>query len=140
MKILIIIVLAVLCIGSTIYLYKSYGKNNKLSAKITEMIVIETLGYIFLGLIVLNPNKEYNMIAVLDILQWISFFCLFFFLFYNDYGNVEDEKQENLNSKKELFLYFVKKSGKSNIVLSKNKNFLFFLILYIVLEIIKHFI
>ena len=82
MKILIIIVLAVLCIGSTIYLYKSYGKNNKLSAKITEMIVIETLGYIFLGLIVLNPNKEYNMIAVLDILQWISFFCLFFFYFF----------------------------------------------------------
>jgi hypothetical protein len=97
-----------------------------------------TLGFVFLGLVLLNPNREYNLTEILDILQWISFFCFFFFLFYHDYGNEEEtEETEKLKSKKEIFLHFVKKSGKSNLIVSKNKKFLFFFALYIILEVVK---
>lgn len=140
MKILIIVVLVVLYAITTVYLYKTYEKNDKFSAKLTEIVAIETLGYVFLGLILLNPNKEYNLVSMIDILQWVSFFCLFFFLFYFDYGTEqteEKEKAKELRSKKDIFLHFMKKSGKSNLVLTKNKKFVFFLAVYIILEIVK---
>ena len=137
MKILIILVLTILYVITTVYLYKTYEKS-KLSAKLTEMIILETLGYVFLGLILLNPNKEHNLVSIIDILQWISFFCFFFFLFYYDYGNHDgSEESKELNSKKEIFLHFVKRSGSSNIVVRKNKKFIFFLAIYISLEIVK---
>lgn len=102
------------------------------------MIILETLGYVFLGLILLNPNKEHNLSSIIDILQWISFFCFFFFLFYYDYGNQDgSEESKELNSKKEIFLHFVKRPGSSNIVVRKNKKFIFFLAIYISLEILK---
>lgn len=130
-------VLVALYILTTVYLYKTYEKS-RLSAKLTEMIILETLGYVFLGLTLINPNREYNLVSIIDILQWISFFCIFFFLFYYDYGNLDkNEKTEELSSKKEIFLHFVKRSGNSNIVITKNKKFLFFLVLYTFLEIIK---
>lgn len=125
---------------TTVYLYKTYEKNSKLSDKMTEIIIMETLGFLFLGLILINPNKNYNLISLIGILQWISFFCMFFFLFYHDYGNNESENTEELNTKKEIFLHFVKKSGNSNRIILKNRKFLFFLLLYIILEIIKYFI
>lgn len=140
MKILIIVVLVILYAITTVYLYKTYEKNDKLSTKLTEIVIMETLGYVFLGLILLNPNKEYNLVSMIDILQWVSFFCLFFFLFYFDYGTEqteENEKTKELRSKKEIFLHFMKKSGNSNLVLTKNKKFVFFLAVYIILEIVK---
>ena len=101
------------------------------------MIILETLGFVFLGLTLLNPNKEHSLMSILGILQWISFFCFFFFLFYYDYGNQEPEGTVELKTKKEIFLHFVKKSGNSNIILQKNKKFIFFLVIYVVLEIVK---
>ena len=98
---------------------------------------METLGFAFLGLIMLNPNKEHNLVSMIDILQWISFFCMFFFLFYFDYGNQESEEATELNTKKEIFLHFVKKSGNSNLIVTKNKKFLFSLAIYVALEIVK---
>ena len=138
MKILIIAVLVVLYILTTVYLYKTYKKSDKLSEKLTEIIIMETLGFAFLGLILLNPNKEHDLVSMIDILQWISFFCMFFFLFYFDYGNQESsEEATELNTKKEIFLHFVKKSGNSNLIVTKNKKFLFSLAVYVALEIVK---
>ena len=138
MKILIIAVLVVLYILTTVYLYKTYKKSDKLSEKLTEIIIMETLGFAFLGLIMLNPNKEHNLVSMIDILQWVSFFCMFFFLFYFDYGNQESsEEATELNTKKEIFLHFVKKSGNSNLIVTKNKKFLFSLAIYVALEIVK---
>ena len=138
MKILIIVALTILYIGATIYLYKTYGKSSKFSEKLTEIVIMETLGFVFLLLVMLNPAREYNLATTIDLLQSICFFCFFFFLFYHDYGNQEEtEEVKEMNSKKEIFLHFVKKSGRSNLVITKNKKFLFFLVLYIVLEIIK---
>ena len=137
MKILIIAVLVVLYILTTVYLYKTYKKSDKLSEKLTEIIIMETLGFAFLGLIMLNPNKEHNLVSMIDILQWVSFFCMFFFLFYFDYGNQESEEATELNTKKEIFLHFVKKSGNSNLIVTKNKKFLFSLAVYVALEIVK---
>ena len=137
MKILIIAVLVVLYILTTVYLYKTYKKSDKLSEKLTEIIIMETLGFAFLGLILLNPNKEHDLVSMIDILQWISFFCMFFFLFYFDYGNQESEGSTELNTKKEIFLHFVKKSGNSNLIVTKNKKFLFSLAVYVALEIVK---
>ena len=99
---------------------------------------METLGFAFLGLILLNPNKKHDLVSMIDILQWISFFCMFFFLFYFDYGNQESsEEATELNTKKEIFLHFVKKSGNSNLIVTKNKKFLFSLAIYVALEIVK---
>ena len=138
MKILIKAVLVVLYILTTVYLYKTYKKSDKLSEKLTEIIIMETLGFAFLGLILLNPNKEHDLVSMIDILQWISFFCMFFFLFYFDYGNQESsEGAVELNTKKEIFLHFVKKSGNSNLIVTKNKKFLFSLAVYVALEIVK---
>ena len=137
MKILIIAVLVVLYLLTTVYLYKTYKKSDKLSEKLTEIIIMETLGFAFLGLIMLNPNKEHNLVSMIDILQWVSFFCMFFFLFYFDYGNQESEEATELNTKKEIFLHFVKKSGNSNLIVTKNKKFLFSLAIYVALEIVK---
>ena len=137
MKILIIAVLVVLYMLTTVYLYKTYKKSDKLSEKLTEIIIMETLGFAFLGLIMLNPNKEHNLVSMIDILQWVSFFCMFFFLFYFDYGNQESEEATELNTKKEIFLHFVKKSGNSNLIVTKNKKFLFSLAVYVALEIVK---
>ena len=138
MKILIIAVLVVLYILTTVYLYKTYKKSDKLSEKLTEIIIMETLGFAFLGLILLNPNKKHDLVSMIDILQWISFFCMFFFLFYFDYGNQESsEEATELNTKKEIFLHFVKKSGNSNLIVTKNKKFLFSLAIYVALEIVK---
>ena len=122
---------------TTVYLYKTYKKSDKLSEKLTEIIIMETLGFAFLGLIMLNPNKEHNLVSMIDILQWVSFFCMFFFLFYFDYGNQESEEATELNTKKEIFLHFVKKSGNSNLIVTKNKKFLFSLAIYVALEIVK---
>ena len=129
--------LVVLYILTTVYLYKTYKKSDKLSEKLTEIIIMETLGFAFLGLILLNPNKEHDLVSMIDILQWISFFCMFFFLFYFDYGNQESEEATELNTKKEIFLHFVKKSGNSNLIVTKNKKFLFSLAVYVALEIVK---
>ena len=129
--------LVVLYILTTVYLYKTYKKSDKLSEKLTEIIIMETLGFAFLGLILLNPNKEHDLVSMIDILQWISFFCMFFFLFYFDYGNQESEEATELNTKKEIFLHFVKKSGNSNLIVTKNKKFLFSLAIYVALEIVK---
>ena len=129
--------LVVLYILTTVYLYKTYKKSDKLSEKLTEIIIMETLGFAFLGLIMLNPNKEHNLVSMIDILQWVSFFCMFFFLFYLDYGNQESEGATELNTKKEIFLHFVKKSGNSNLIVTKNKKFLFSLAVYVALEIVK---
>ena len=99
--------LVVLYILTTVYLYKTYKKSDKLSEKLTEIIIMETLGFAFLGLILLNPNKEHDLVSMIDILQWISFFCMFFFLFYFDYGNQESsEGAVKLNTKKEIFFHF----------------------------------
>ena len=129
--------LVVLYILTTVYLYKTYKKSDKLSEKLTEIIIMETLGFAFLGLILLNPNKEHDLVSMIDILQWVSFFCMFFFLFYFDYGNQESEEATELNTKKEIFLHFVKKSGNSNLIVTKNKKFLFSLAVYVALEIVK---
>ena len=129
--------LVVLYLLTTVYLYKTYKKSDKLSEKLTEIIIMETLGFAFLGLIMLNPNKEHNLVSMIDILQWVSFFCMFFFLFYFDYGNQESEEATELNTKKEIFLHFVKKSGNSNLIVTKNKKFLFSLAIYVALEIVK---
>lgn len=130
--------LVVLYILTTVYLYKTYKKSDKLSEKLTEIIIMETLGFAFLGLILLNPNKKHDLVSMIDILQWISFFCMFFFLFYFDYGNQESsEEATELNTKKEIFLHFVKKSGNSNLIVTKNKKFLFSLAIYVALEIVK---
>lgn len=130
--------LVVLYILTTVYLYKTYKKSDKLSEKLTEIIIMETLGFAFLGLILLNPNKEHDLVSMIDILQWISFFCMFFFLFYFDYGNQESsEGAVKLNTKKEIFFHFVKKSGNSNLIVTKNKKFLFSLAIYVALEIVK---
>ena len=129
--------LVVLYILTTVYLYKTYKKSDKLSEKLTEIIIMETLGFAFLGLILLNPNKEHDLLSMIDILQWISFFCMFFFLFYFDYGNQESEGATELNTKKEIFFHFVKKSGNSNLIVTKNKKFLFSLAVYVALEIVK---
>ena len=138
MKILIIAVLVVLYILTTVYLYKTYKKSDRLSEKLTEIVIMETLGFAFLGLILLNPNKKHDLVSMIDILQWISFFCMFFFLFYFDYGNQESsEEATELNTKKEIFLHFVKKSGNSNLIVTKNKKFLFSLAIYVALEIVK---
>ena len=138
MKILIIAVLVVLYILTTVYLYKTYKKSDKLSEKLTEIVIMETLGFAFLGLILLNPNKKHDLVSMIDILQWVSFFCMFFFLFYFDYGNQESsEGAVKLNTKKEIFFHFVKKSGNSNLIVTKNKKFLFSLAVYVALEIVK---
>ena len=138
MKILIIVVLVVLYILTTVYLYKTYKKSDRLSEKLTEIVIMETLGFAFLGLILLNPNKKHDLVSMIDILQWVSFFCMFFFLFYFDYGNQESsEEATELNTKKEIFLHFVKKSGSSNLIVTKNKKFLFSLAVYVALEIVK---
>ena len=130
--------LVVLYILTTVYLYKTYKKSDKLSEKLTEIIIMETLGFAFLGLILLNPNKEHDLVSMIDILQWISFFCMFFFLFYFDYGKQESsEGATELNTKKEIFFHFVKKSGNSNLIVTKNKKFLFSLAIYVALEIVK---
>ena len=129
--------LVVLYILTTVYLYKTYKKSDKLSEKLTEIIIMETLGFAFLGLIMLNPNKEHNLVSMIDILQWVSFFCMFFFLLYFYYGNQESEGATELNTKKEIFLHFVKKSGNSNLIVTKNKKFLFSLAVYVALEIVK---
>ena len=130
--------LVVLYILTTVYLYKTYKKSDKLSEKLTEIIIMETLGFAFLGLILLNPNREHDLVSMIDILQWISFFCMFFFLFYFDYGNQESsERAVKLNTKKEIFFHFVKKSGNSNLIVTKNKKFLFSLAVYVALEIVK---
>ena len=130
--------LVVLYILTTVYLYKTYKKSDKLSEKLTEIVIMETLGFAFLGLILLNPNKKHDLVSMIDILQWVSFFCMFFFLFYFDYGNQESsEEATELNTKKEIFLHFVKKSGSSNLIVTKNKKFLFSLAVYVALEIVK---
>ena len=129
--------LVVLYILTTVYLYKTYKKSDKLSEKLTEIIIMETLGFAFLGLILLNPNKKHDLVSTIGILQWTSFFCMFFFLFYFDYGNQESEGATELNTKKEIFLHFVKKSGNSNLIVTKNKKFLFSLAVYVALEIVK---
>ena len=130
--------LVVLYILTTVYLYKTYKKSDRLSEKLTEIVIMETLGFAFLGLILLNPNKKHDLVSMIDILQWVSFFCMFFFLFYFDYGNQESsEEATELNTKKEIFLHFVKKSGSSNLIVTKNKKFLFSLAVYVALEIVK---
>ena len=51
------------------------------------------------------------------------------------YGQTISELK--LNTKKEIFFHFVKKSGNSNLIVTKNKKFLFSLAVYVALEIVK---
>lgn len=131
-KVIITACLVILYILTSVYLYKTYPK------KIREIAVIQTIGYVILGKSILNNYNSYNLYKVTDTLSNITFFCMVFFLLYFDYGDVEDGTPDMKEIRKRDFLMgLIKKSEDSKIILTKNKRFIFFLFLTVLLEATK---
>lgn len=131
-KVIIIACITGLYIATSRFLYKTYPQ------KIREAITVQTIGYIVLGKSILKKYNSYNLYKITETLSNISFFCTIFFLFFFDYGCMED-KAGNMKemSKKDIFFAMVRRTENTKIILTQNKKFIFFLLLTVLLESVK---
>ena len=111
-KLIIITCITGLYILTSRFLYKTYPQ------KIRGVVIVQTIGYIILGKSILKNYNSYNLYKITETFSNITFFCMIFFLFFFDYGCIED-KEGNLKdmSKKDIFFAMVRRTENTKIIL-----------------------